>query len=132
MKRPGRWLERLQGAGFLLPAALTGALWLKGVHPTLPGWSCPLRAFTGIPCPTCFLTRATVAALHGELGESLRLHAFGPPLAALLLVWSALALWQKRPLPRGWRLELPAAGALAAALLAYWLGRLLLGSFPAG
>lgn len=132
MKRAGRWRQRLRAAGFLLPAVFTGFFWLKGSHPFLPGWSCPLRAFTGIPCPTCFLTRATAAALHGRLGESLQLHAFGLPLAALLFAWSVLALRQRRFVPRGWRLELPAVVGIAAALLAYWLGRLALGGFPAG
>uniref|UniRef100_UPI004049888B DUF2752 domain-containing protein n=1 Tax=Cyanobium sp. TaxID=2164130 RepID=UPI004049888B len=65
----------------MLPSTLTGYLWLKGWQPHLPGLSCPLRALTGIPCPTCFLTRSTAAALRGELGESLALHAFGPALA---------------------------------------------------
>ncbi|MFZ9230005.1 MAG: DUF2752 domain-containing protein [Prochlorococcaceae cyanobacterium] len=122
-------MRRLQRAGCLLPATLTGYLWLKGLHPQLPGWPCPLRATTGIPCPTCFLTRATSSALSGNLGESITLHAFGPLAAAALLWWSVVAMRQRRLVPA----QLPAwpLGALAAALAAYWLLRLWL-SFGLG
>jgi hypothetical protein len=47
---------RLRKSGYLLPAGLTGWLALKGLHPHLPGWPCPLRALTGIPCRGCFLS----------------------------------------------------------------------------
>ncbi|MFO7627942.1 MAG: DUF2752 domain-containing protein [Prochlorococcaceae cyanobacterium] len=124
------FLRRLKHSGFLLPAALTGALWLKGLHPLLPGWSCPLRALSGIPCPTCFLSRATSAALTGDLVGSVELHAFGPLLAAALLWWSITAIRQRRLRPRA----LPAwpMGWAAAGLLGYWLVRLRLGAFPLG
>jgi len=122
-------LSRLQHAGYTLPAALTASLWLKGLHPSLPGWPCPLRALTGIPCPTCFLTRATSAALIGDLPASLHWHAFGPVAAATLLGWSLMAIRQRRLVPR----NLPAwpLGAATLALLAYWLLRLWL-SFGMG
>ena len=125
----GRLLERLTHAGFLLPATLTGTLWLKGLHPALPGWPCPLRALTGIPCPTCFLTRATSAALTGNLDSAIRFHAFGPLAAAALLWWSVVAIRQRRLVPA----DLPAwpLGWAAALLLAYWLLRLWL-SFGLG
>ena len=51
----------------------------------------------------------------------MRLHAFGPPLALALLVWTAVSLRQRTlqpPLPP--RL----LAAAAAALLLYWLLRL--------
>ncbi len=113
----------------MLPASLTGYLWLKGLHPALPGWPCPLRALTGIPCPTCFLTRATGAALRGDLPSSLQLHAFGPVVATALLWWSITALHQRRLVPP----QLPAwpLGAGALALVAYWGLRLWL-SFGLG
>ena len=117
-----RLLRELRRARFLLPATLTGTLWFKGLHPGLAGLSCPLRALTGIPCPTCYLTRATSAALTGQLGTSVALHAFGPVVAAALLWWSAVAIRQRRLMPR----HLPAwpLGGGLAALVAYWLLRL--------
>jgi hypothetical protein len=117
-----RFLQRIQRSGYLLPAGLTGALWLKGLHPGLPGWSCPLRALTGVPCPTCYLTRATAASLTGNLDGALQLHAFGPVVAVALLTWSAFSIRQRRLLPRG----LPAwpLGSFAVSLLAFWLMRI--------
>jgi len=125
----------LRQAGFLVPPSLTGYLWLKGGHPGLPGWSCPLRALTGIPCPTCFLTRATELALRGDLGGSLAYHAFGPVVALGLVGWSLLALHQRHLLPRlpcAWRPSGPLGAAMALALLGYWLARLHLQTFPPG
>lgn len=106
------------------PAGLTLALAVKGCWPALPGWPCPLRALTGIPCPTCFLTRATAAALTGQLELSVRLHAFGPLLAAGLVIWSVLAIRRRRLLP--FRPGAQAVLLVGLALLGYWLLRLLL------
>ena len=119
-----------------VPSALTAYLWWKGANPSLPGLSCPLRALTGIPCPTCFLTRATAAALHGQLPAAFQLHAFGPVAAALLLFWSWWALRHGRLLP----LRLPAwpLGGSALLLVVYWIGRMVawrlfgLPAFPSG
>jgi hypothetical protein len=111
--------------GFLIPGALTLYLAAKGANPVLPGFACPLRALTGIPCPTCFLTRATAAALNLRLAESLQLHAFGLPLALLLLVWSVLAIRQQR-LPI-FPLKSNLLAWSAVALLLYWLLRLISG-----
>jgi Protein of unknown function (DUF2752) len=126
--RAGGRLQHLGGrllrAGHLTPAALSLYLLAKGLHPELPGWPCPLRALTGIPCPTCFLTRATAAALVGDLGASLRLHAFGPAVALLLLIWSVLAIRHRRFLPV--TIQGGSLAACAVALVLYWLGRLIL------
>ena len=117
-----RFLGRIRHAGAFLPAALTGYLWFKGQHPLLPGMPCPLRALTGIPCPTCFLTRATAAALTGNLAVSVQLHAFGPIAAAALVWWSITAIRQRRLMPR----DLPALPLAVGGLglLGYWLLRL--------
>jgi hypothetical protein len=117
-----RWIRRLERCGPLLPLGATGVLVLKGLHPGLPGLSCPLRALTGIPCPTCYLTRATAASLVGRFDDAVALHAFGPVLAAGLVIWSIQALRTGRLVPRmlrGWQLA-----AMGALLLLYWAGRM--------
>ena len=123
MKSAGRrWIRRLERCGPLLPLGATGVLVLKGLHPGLPGLSCPLRTLTGIPCPTCYLTRATAASLVGRLDDAVALHAFGPVLAAGLVLWSIQALRTGRLVPRmlrGWQLA-----AMGALLLLYWAGRM--------
>lgn len=124
-----RLKQRLAHAGCLLPACLTGYLWLKGLHPGLPGLSCPLRDLTGVPCPTCFLTRATSAALSGNLAQAMELHAFSPLAAGTLLWWSAVAIRQRRLLPID--LKLWPLGWGMIMLVAYWLLRMWL-SFGLG
>ena len=134
--RRQRWLNQLRRCGVALPALLTGYLWLKGWHGGLPGLACPLRELTGVPCPTCFLTRATAAALNGQLASSVQLHAFGPLAAAALLVWSVAALRSGRLLP--WALSGRHLVLAAVALLLYWAGRMSLAyglglpAFPSG
>jgi hypothetical protein len=98
---------------------------LRGLTPGLPGLpACPLRVLTGIPCPGCFLTRATSAALAGDLQGSIELHAFGPLVAAGLLVWSLVAIRRRRLLQRqmgGWILGLGVVGLILYWLLRLWL-----------
>ncbi|HEX2735910.1 MAG TPA: DUF2752 domain-containing protein [Polyangiaceae bacterium] len=91
---------------------------------------CPFAAVTGLPCPGCGLTRATLALVHGDLTAALRLHPLSPiiaPLGAFLgleAVWSYLQ--QKPPT---WsaallrRLRIRADwlwGALALVLIGVW------------
>jgi len=88
------------------------------------GYECPLRAAAGIPCATCGMTRAFVAAAHGELAR-----AFGAsPLGALLALgcWAfALLAALRLALGRPWPALSPRAArgaALAgvAALAVNW------------
>ena len=58
----------------------------------LPFDVCALKVLTGIPCPTCGLTRSLCHALRGEWAASLGHHPAGVLLAAALIgwmVWSA-------------------------------------------
>lgn len=48
---------------------------------------CPLLAATGLPCPFCGMTRATLAIGAGEWSRAFALH----PLAPLVLVASFVA-----------------------------------------
>jgi hypothetical protein len=76
-------LAGLVGLPIVLPASLPAHL------PVL----CPFRALTGLPCPSCGLTRSFIALGHLQLGESLAYHPLGPLCYALvvsLLVWRVL------------------------------------------
>lgn len=59
---------------------------------------CPFRNITGIPCPACGLTRATVCLFKGDIASAFK---FNPlfPLAYLLMgalcVYAALAIKNK-------------------------------------
>ncbi|MBP8047234.1 MAG: DUF2752 domain-containing protein [Anaerolineales bacterium] len=56
-------------------------------------WNCPILAATGVPCPGCGLTRATMQLFHGNISDSLQTHAFAPIfLMALLLMITVLVL----------------------------------------
>jgi hypothetical protein len=65
---------------------MLGAAAVWNLLPAHPPLACPLRSTTGIPCPLCGMTRAVVAAVHGDALASL---AFNP--AGLLVV--ALAVF---------------------------------------
>jgi hypothetical protein len=47
---------------------------------------CPLRAVTGIPCPSCGLTRALAHLERGHLAQALKFHPFSPLILLLALV----------------------------------------------
>ncbi|WP_186479371.1 DUF2752 domain-containing protein [Synechococcus sp. NOUM97013] len=108
----------------LASLALLALLWLRSKGWPLPLPGCPWRAWTGIPCPTCFLTRSVMASLHGDLGEALELHVFGPP-SVVGLAWIG---WRQGvrgdSLPKLTRRRAKLLGMVIAALLIYWLVRL--------
>ncbi len=47
---------------------------------------CPLRAVTGIPCPSCGLTRALAHLERGHLAQALKFHPFSPLILLLAVV----------------------------------------------
>ena len=83
-----------------------------------------------MPCPTCFLTRATAAALTGDLSSSLQWHLFGPVTALGLMLWRVLALQQRRLIPKG--MPLWSFPVVAGGLISYWLLRLSTNNWPSG
>lgn len=52
----------------------------------VPFLVCPLRHLTGIPCPTCGMTRSFMAVTRGDWSQALTQHLFGPILFAGLLI----------------------------------------------
>ena len=97
----------------------------------LPGLPCPFLRVTGIPCPGCGLSRACAAMITGDPQLSLRMHAFALPI---LIGVATLLLSAVLPAPK--RMKMSSSFArfegttgltfvVMAALLIYWLGRLL-------
>jgi Protein of unknown function (DUF2752) len=71
-----RWIGLgMLGAGFLLPAA---------GH---PGFACPLRTLTGIPCPLCGMSTSVEDTVHLHVGDAMAVNPGG-----IVLVLAALTL----------------------------------------
>ncbi|MDH6056395.1 DUF2752 domain-containing protein [Umezakia ovalisporum] len=47
---------------------------------------CPIRHLTGIPCPTCGMTRSFMAIGRGDWSQAIAEHLFGPLLFASFVV----------------------------------------------
>lgn len=113
-------------------------IWIAGFAATqlslvgagMGGLGCPFREITGVPCPGCGLTTASLDFLRGKWRAGLACHAFAPVFllgAAMFLLGAilppapqaALARWAAR-----WEERTRFALWLGLALLIYWLVRL--------
>ena len=110
-----------------LPIFFIVYLSLKRYLNWLPGWSCPIRHATGLPCPTCFLTRSVSASLNGNLSEALEYHIFGPPIAFSLIYWSILAIRRRKIVP--FKLNSLYVTFFFSMIFTYWAIRLILSLF---
>ncbi len=96
----------------------------------ISAWPCPVLHATGIPCPGCGLTRATLFLLHGDIRASLTYHAFAPFfLLGAVVVMVAGLLPEKLRSPILGKLEdferrTGVLYVLSIALILYWLARL--------
>ena len=111
---------------YLIPSFLVSYLYLKNNY-SLPGISCPIRQLTGIPCPTCFLTRSTCLALQGDLEDSFKMHIFGPFVALFLIIWSIKSIKTKRIFP--FLITERFLLIFLFSLVSYWILRMFFG-FP--
>jgi hypothetical protein len=113
--------------------ALVGAtsLHIALVSLNLPSWECPVFRLTGIPCPGCGLSRATLLLLKGDLSGSLRFHAFAPVFLFAIFALILSVLLPKSILqPAIARAELIERKTgltvlILGSLILYWLARLL-------
>lgn len=80
---PGEADPELLWGSALGASALFAVAWLISDVPTP---LCPLHALTGIPCPTCGMTRATNALLYGDFAGALKWN----PLLTLVLAGTAI------------------------------------------
>lgn len=91
------WFGLLSAVGLLLAARTlsiqAGEVTVPLLKQPLPS-VCLLRRLTGWPCPGCGLTRALVAATHGEGEAAWRYNPAGSLLCCLLAVQIPLSLVQ--------------------------------------
>lgn len=113
-----------------LTVLAVGALLIGLFALGISAWPCPVLHATGIPCPGCGLTRATLFLLRGDFRASLTYHAFAPffLLGGVVVMVAGL-------LPDRWRAPFLAQlenferrtgvlYVLSIALILYWLARL--------
>jgi len=92
--------------------------------------ACAFHQATGLPCPTCGLSRSTVLALHGNLGAAWHLMPAGPVLvlgalgiAVALLGYAAVAPGRRPASRAAAQMWITRAGlAYGAAAVVMWLG----------
>ena len=84
------------------------------------GPSCIVKKTTGVDCPFCGMTHATLALGHGDVRGALALHPLAPLVVlGALLLFGAIALGRGRALLVGRRPQL-----LLAAIAVIWVVRL--------
>lgn len=82
------WLWRwwfVGGSIFLLTVS-----YAQSGQSEIAGFGCLIRRLTGILMPSCGLTRSLLASAHGDWGQAIKYHLFGPLL--LLSAWLILGL----------------------------------------
>ena len=96
-----------------------------GLYTHRPLALCPLKGFTGIPCPACGTTRAVHAALTGHLADAWALNPLAmivlPVIAAVLGLRPAFGRVLRLQTNRAERVVLWSAAALAAAVNWWYL-----------
>jgi len=70
-ERKNRWT--FLGVASSIPAFLI----FSRVGLTQRLWTCPFFKFTGIPCPSCGLTRSLISLSQGDFKTSWQYHSFG-------------------------------------------------------
>lgn len=75
---------------------------------------CPFRAATGVPCPTCGMTRAVCRVVRGELVEAVAMSPLGALLAGVAVVTAAWMLLRIFVVARGVAVDLTAVEARIA------------------
>ncbi|WP_229758667.1 DUF2752 domain-containing protein [Peterkaempfera bronchialis] len=108
---PARWWSRAASSRYGGPlqvlmraaGAAAAALAVAGLHQAHdPGPLCPLRRFTGIPCPACGSTTVFIEAGQGHWAAALTANPF-TVAAGLLLLLAPLGpgrLWRSAPARR--------------------------------
>jgi hypothetical protein len=87
------------------------------------GPGCPFRAVTGMDCPFCGMTRATLAMSSGDVTGALAFHPLAPLVLALVLgLTIVVVIGRTDVLLRGKR-----PWILLGSILGIWIARLVIG-----
>jgi len=86
---------------------------------------CMMRRTTGIPCPTCGMTRSLASLAKGQLAQSIEYHPFGILVAVIIFAGWVYVTWfavRGKNVPRinPWIL-LTGLLLLAVLFIGYWL-----------
>lgn len=79
----------------LCAAPILGAFYYRYSGTRSP-FGCPLHQLTGIPCPTCGMTRGFIATAGGHFAEAVSYHAFAPLLFVGLVMVEFHLIWELR------------------------------------
>jgi Protein of unknown function (DUF2752) len=110
-------------------AALLGAAALADPARPLPFDVCLFSGLTGLPCPTCGMTRAVCQAVRGHWARSVAAHPAGLIVAAGLagwMLWAAAEAWRGRPVAEALRrrvARLFIIGGVAVSVV-FWIRQL--------
>ncbi len=97
LQRLHPWAGVLVAAAAVLAAALVQPVAGHGDQLTLFGRPfgpvCTFLDLTGLPCPSCGMTRSWVWAVRGELALALRYNVAGVALLAILVAYAPVRVW---------------------------------------
>ena len=94
------------------------------------GWPCPVRMATGLPCPGCGLTQATLHLLSGRWHAAFSEHALAPVFFAGILLGLTVSLLptalQRRSVDRIQQIERQTGivTLFLIVLVVYWIIRM--------
>jgi hypothetical protein len=119
--------SKARQAGVIAAALALAAL--TNPNRPLPFEVCGFKLLTGLPCPTCGMTRALCHALRGHWSQSITSHPAGLIFAAGLvgwLLWSAAEAYRGRPIAEAPRRRLTHALIVAGVAVSgvFWVTQL--------
>jgi len=89
-------------------------------------WQCPIYAVSGMPCPGCGLSRATVLLARGQWNAAIHMHAFAPVVLVAVFGFTIAGILPRKHI-RSMLLSIATVerhtgivALLALAMLIYW------------